>query len=78
MLDSGDFLTRQQLAKRWKVQLKTVDRLRQRGLLPWMDLSGGHGKKSLVRFSISDVEHYESRNRMAPFESKEVHQNGAG
>lgn len=77
MIDSDDFLTREQLAGRWGVTVKTVDRLRQRGLLPWMDLSGGHGKKSLVRFSIWDIQKYETRNRMAPLE-KEVGRNASG
>jgi hypothetical protein len=59
-------LTRNDLSGRWGVTVKTVDRLRRRGLLPWLDLSGGQGGKSLVRFLLSDIEAFEARNRMAP------------
>jgi len=62
-------LTRNDLSSRWGVTVKTVDRLRRRGLLPWLDLSGGQGGKSLVRFSLADVEAFETRNRLAPLEA---------
>ena len=61
-------LTRNDLSSRWGVTVKTVDRLRRRGLLPWLDLSNGKGGKPLVRFRISDIEAFETRNRVAPLE----------
>jgi len=76
-MDEQQLMSRRQLALRWGVNAKTIDRLRQRGLLPWMDVSGGHGKKRCVRFFISDVQSYEARNRMAPRE-EEVDRNGLG
>ena len=77
MTNTEAFLSRKELGERWNVQPKTIDRMRQRGLLPWLDLSGGKGGKTLVRFKIGDVEAYETRNRLAPFEQG-VHENGAG
>ena len=53
-------LTRQQLARRWSVSVRTVDRLRQKGQLPWIDLSGGSGARPVVRFRVSEIEDYES------------------
>jgi hypothetical protein len=53
-------LTREQLASRWNVSVRTVDRLRQRGQLSWVDVSGGAGARPLVRFSLREIEAYES------------------
>jgi hypothetical protein len=58
------FLTREAVAARWSVSVRTVDRLRQDGSLPWVDLRGGRGGKPIVRFPIADVEDYEQRARM--------------
>jgi len=76
-MDQQQLISRRQLALRWGVNAKTIDRLRQRGLLPWMDLNGCHRKKSLVRFSMSDIQTYEDRNRMAQLE-EEVERNALG
>jgi hypothetical protein len=57
-------LTREALAARWSVSLRTVDRLRQNGHLPWVDINGGRGRKPLVRFCLADVESYEKTARM--------------
>jgi hypothetical protein len=54
-------LTRVELAKRWATSERTVDRKRMLGLLPWLDLSGGRGKRPLVRFRLADIEAYEER-----------------
>jgi hypothetical protein len=51
--------TREQLARRWSVSVRTIDRLRQRGQLPWIDLSGGTGARPVVRFKLSEIEDYE-------------------
>jgi len=57
-------LTREHLAARWSVSTRTVDRLRQDGCLPWVDLRGGRAAKPVVRFLLSDVEAYEQAARM--------------
>jgi hypothetical protein len=58
------FLTREELAERWRTSLRTVDRRRQDGLVPWMDLTAGKGRRPHVRFRLVDVEELESRMRM--------------
>jgi len=59
-------LTREGLARRWNASTRTVDRLRQRGLIPWVDLSAGRGARPLVRFTLTDVEAYERAVRQDP------------
>jgi len=54
-----ELLTRSGLAKRWKSSIRTVDRRRQIGLIPWVDLSGGKGSRPVVRFRLIDVENFE-------------------
>lgn len=54
-------LTRHELAERWKTTTRTVDRRRQDGLLPWLDLAAGTGKKPQVRFRLEDVQNFERR-----------------
>lgn len=61
-------LSRSELADRWGVTTKTVDRLRVAGILPWVDLAAGRGAKPLVRFLLADIIDYEVGNRKAPFE----------
>jgi hypothetical protein len=56
-----ELLTRSGLAKRWKSSVRTIDRRRQIGLIPWVDLSGGKGSRPVVRFRLSDVEDFEKR-----------------
>lgn len=58
-MDSPVFLTRQQLATRWQCGLRTIDRRRTSGRLPWVNLADGD--KPLVRFRLADVEAYEER-----------------
>lgn len=55
------FITRSGLAKRWGTSERTVDRRRKLGLIPWIDIAGGHGKRPLVRFRLQDIEEYEGR-----------------
>jgi hypothetical protein len=57
-------LTREAVAARWSVSVRMVDRLRQDGFLPWVDLRIGRGGKPVVRFLIADIEAYEQRARM--------------
>jgi len=61
-----EFLTRENLAERWKTTIRTVDRRRKLGLLPWHDLAGGRGKRPQVRFKIEDIETYEQQMRQDP------------
>ncbi|MEJ5328752.1 MAG: hypothetical protein WHT07_01190 [Desulfobaccales bacterium] len=55
-----ELLTRKDLAKRWRTTVRTIDRRRIEGLLPWIDLTAGKGRKPQVRFRIEDVEAYEA------------------
>jgi hypothetical protein len=59
-------LTRHDLAERWKTTPRTIDRRRVLGLLPWMDLARGTGKRPQVRFRLEDIEEYEHRARLCP------------
>jgi hypothetical protein len=54
-------LTRHDLAERWSTSIRTIDRRRKFGLIRWIDLSGGRGGRPIVRFRLSDVEHYEEK-----------------
>lgn len=56
-----DLLTRKITAIELEVCERTVDRLRQIGALPWLDLAGGRGKKPIVRFRRADVEAMKNR-----------------
>jgi len=58
------FLTREAVATRWSVSTRTVDRRRQDGILPWVDLNRGRGRKPIVRFSLKDIEDYEGKGRL--------------
>jgi hypothetical protein len=61
------FLTRQELAVRWKTSVRTIDRRRELGLIPWVDLAGGKGSRPCVRFKLSDIEQYEEKMTMNIF-----------
>jgi hypothetical protein len=56
-------LGRKKTAKILNVSVRTVDRLRKNGLLPWIDLTGGHGKRPIVRFLESDIEDFFQKMR---------------
>lgn len=58
------FLSREALATRWSVSTRTVDRRRQDGILPWVDLNRGRGRKPIVRFLLKDIEEYEGKGRL--------------
>jgi hypothetical protein len=53
-------ITRFDLAKRWRCSTRKVDRMREEGLLPWVDLSGGRGARACVRFRLADIEALEA------------------
>jgi hypothetical protein len=59
-------LTRKELAQRWKTTNRTIDRRRALGLLPWVDLARGTGKRPQIRFRIRDVETYECQALQKP------------
>ena len=64
MEDQTDsLLTRRRLAERWDSSIRTVDRIRVDGRLPWVDLAGGKGARSIIRFRLRDVKAYEAANR---------------
>ena len=61
-----ELMTREDLAARWKTSVRTIDRRRELGLVPWMDLAGGRGNRPCVRFKLSDIESYEEQMLMHP------------
>ena len=54
-------LTRNQLAKLWNYSNWKVDRLRQSGLFPWIELAGKDSKKPMPRFRLADVISFEKK-----------------
>jgi hypothetical protein len=62
-----EILTKSDLAERWKTSQKTVDRMRERGVLPWVDLNQGKLGKPTVRFRLSDIVAFESAGRVGGF-----------
>ena len=58
-------LTKNDVARRLCIGKQTVHRLRQSGRLPWIDVSGGRGKRPIVRFRAEDVIKFESAQRIA-------------
>ncbi len=65
-MTSDQHFSRQALAVRWNTSTRTIDRLRQAGKLPWIDIAGGRGARPIVRFTVEDVETYERAMRQAP------------
>lgn len=61
-------LSKRDLAQRWKTSIRTVDRLRRDGKLPWIDMAAGRGVRPLVRFALADIEQFELRFRQCPKE----------
>jgi len=57
---TGEILSRQELARRWLVSVRTIDRLRVAGKLRWFDPTGGRGARPLVRFALTDVLQFEA------------------
>ncbi len=58
-------LSRKELAERWNCSLRKVDRLRKLGRLPWLDLTGGTGRKPFVRFRLKDILAFEETHLMS-------------
>ena len=63
-----EMITREELARRWKLSVKSVDRRRKDGALPWVDIAFGRGSRPAVRFRVEDIEQLEAEARMAPGE----------
>ena len=67
------FMTRQELAARWGVNAKTIDRLRTSGRLPWLNLAARGKKRPTVRLALHDIRALEtavrqnSTNRLSEF-----------
>jgi hypothetical protein len=70
-MEPNELMTRERLGSRWGVHTKTIDRLRKEGRLPWMDLAAGKGSRPIVRFRLSDVEHYEQGNLLQAPQARE-------
>ena len=51
-------LTIRDLAKRWRISTRTIERKRSLGLIPWVNLAKG-GSRACVRFRLEDVLAYE-------------------
>ena len=63
-----ELITREELARRWRLSVKSVDRRRKDGALPWVDVALGRGARPAVRFRVEDIERLETEARMAPGE----------
>ncbi len=67
-MTTDQHLSREALALRWNTSTRTIDRLRQAGKLPWIDIAGGRGARPIVRFRAEDVQAFELCMRQAPGE----------
>lgn len=56
-------LNRKEAAQALGFSLRTLDRLRESGLLPWVDASGGRGSRPAVRFFQKDLDEFLLQNR---------------
>lgn len=61
MLDGKDILSKKELAKKWGTSERTIDRLREDGVLPWIDLGGNRTTRPIVKFRLADILEYEKR-----------------
>lgn len=69
---SKQLISKSELSERWGTSPRTIDRMRVNGILPWIDLSAGLGKKPIVRFKLEDIEHYENKFRMDPLNTTTI------
>lgn len=46
-------IDRKKLARRWGLSTRTIDRMRDRGLLPFLKM--GSSKRASIRFHLEDV-----------------------
>jgi len=58
-------LSRAQLALRWGCSIKTIDRLKRLGRLPWLNISGKDGKRPMIRFPLSGIQEFEETTQRA-------------
>lgn len=49
-------LTRRQAAELLGVSLRTLDRLRREGLIPWIDVKAGRGGRGIIRLDHAALE----------------------
>jgi hypothetical protein len=56
-------LNRQELCRRWKISLRTLDRLREDGKLSWINIGAGRTKRGIVRFRLRDIIEFEQQQR---------------
>ena len=59
------FFTRKMLAKRWSCSIRTIDRRRTLGEIPWVDLTAGKGRRPTVRFQKDDILKFEIENKLS-------------
>ena len=64
MYKEEKLLTRNEVAKRWAIAPRTVDRMRQQGELTWLDLAGSESRRPIVRFRMADIIAFESDHLM--------------
>lgn len=55
--------SRRELARKWGVSTRTIDRVRKSGRLSWINISAGSGLRQGVRFRLDDIQAYEQANR---------------
>ena len=61
VMDPEEYLTQEELAKRWKVSVKTIRRKRQTGQLPAFQIS-----RHMFRFKFKDILLLERNGQMSP------------
>ena len=61
VMDPEEYLSQEDLAKRWKVSLKTIRRKRQSGELPAFRVT-----RNLFRFKLKDILQIEKNGQMFP------------
>jgi len=61
IMDPEEYLSQEDLAKRWKVSLWTIRRKRQSGELPAFQVS-----RNLFRFKLKDILAIEKNSQMSP------------
>lgn len=60
-METEQFLTGKDVAKRWGVHPQTVNRRRKQGLLNWINLNAGISERPIVRFRLSDIIEFEKK-----------------
>ena len=58
-----EMLSRSETARLMGTSIRTIDRLKADGRLPFVDISAGKGRRPIVRFLATDVRCFIQRNR---------------